>query len=80
MFLLQIRESLAARQAGLQRAERVGELRRQRKLSKQTQVENKLNQAKEKKKMLTEVKKFRKGIRKDLNFLDGDKKEKTNQR
>lgn len=77
-----MRESLAARQSGVQRAERISQLRRQRKLSKQTQIENKLKQAKEKKKMLNEVQKFRKGIRKDLNFLDGagDKKEKGGQR
>jgi len=74
-----VRESLATRQKGVQRAERIGQLRRQRKLSKQTQVENRLKQAKDKKKMLTEVQKFRKGVRKDLNFLDGDK-EKSGQK
>jgi len=65
-----VRENLAARQAGQLKSEKMKELRRLKKMGKQTQIENKLKQQKDKKKMLDEIKKFRKGKRKDLDFLD----------
>ncbi|KAL0273945.1 UNVERIFIED_CONTAM: hypothetical protein PYX00_006502 [Menopon gallinae] len=68
-----VRQSLAAKQAGAVMAEKVSQLRKLKKLGKQIQIENKLKQQSEKKKMLEEVKKYRKGVRKDLDFLDTKK-------
>ncbi|XP_015114712.1 probable rRNA-processing protein EBP2 homolog [Diachasma alloeum] len=69
-----IRENLARKQHAAQRSEKVRQLRQQRKVGKQMQIEATLKKHAEKKKMLDEVKKYRKGIRKDLDFLDDKKK------
>ncbi|XP_011304102.1 probable rRNA-processing protein EBP2 homolog [Fopius arisanus] len=68
-----VRENLARKQLATERSEKVRQLRQQRKVGKQMQIEATLKKHAEKKKMLDEVKKYRKGIRKDLDFLD-DKK------
>ncbi|RZF46070.1 hypothetical protein LSTR_LSTR004783 [Laodelphax striatellus] len=71
-----IRAMLVKRQASKERIEKVRKIREQRKISKKVQAENRLKKQNEKKSMLDEVKKFRKGIRKDLDFLD-DKKQRS---
>lgn len=55
------------------RSERVKQLRQQRKEGKLLQIQTKLQRQQEKKEMLDQVKKVRKGISKDLDFLDGKK-------
>ncbi|XP_043280357.1 probable rRNA-processing protein EBP2 homolog [Venturia canescens] len=69
-----VRENLMKKQASAQRSERVRQLRTQRKVGKQMQIEATLKKHAEKRKMLEEVKKYRKGVRKDLDFLDDKKK------
>lgn len=69
-----IRENLMKTQMIAQRSEKVRQLRQQRKIGKQMQVEATLKKHAEKRKMLEEVKKYRKGIRQDLDFLDDKKK------
>ncbi|KAI4501136.1 hypothetical protein M0802_003939 [Mischocyttarus mexicanus] len=69
-----VKENLMKKQLITQRSEKVRQLRQQRKISKQMQVESTLKKHAEKRKMLEEVKKYRKGIRQDLNFLDDKKK------
>lgn len=69
-----IRENLMKTEIIAQRSERVRQLRQQRKIGKQMQVEATLKKHAEKRKMLEEVKKYRKGIRQDLDFLDDKKK------
>lgn len=69
-----VREHLMKNQAIAQRSEKVRQLRQQRKVAKQMQVEATLKKHAEKRKMLEEVKKYRKGMRKDLDFLDDKKK------
>ncbi|XP_020711939.2 probable rRNA-processing protein EBP2 homolog [Athalia rosae] len=69
-----VRENLMKKQVEAQRSERIRQLRQQRKIGKQMQIESKLKKHAEKKKMLDEVKKYRKGIRNDLDFLDDKKK------
>ena len=69
-----VRENLMKKQASAQRSERVRQLRQQRKVGKQMQIESTLKKHAEKRKMLEEVKKYRKGIRNDLDFLDDKKK------
>lgn len=69
-----IRENLMKTQIIAQRSEKVRQLRQQRKIGKQMQVEATLKKHAEKRKMLEEVKKYRKGIRQDLDFLDDKKK------
>ncbi len=49
-------------------------MRQQRKVAKQMQVEATLKKHAEKRKLMEEVKKYRKGIRQDLDFLDDKKK------
>lgn len=69
-----VRESLMKKQASAQRSERVRQLRTQRKVGKQMQIAATLKKHEEKRNMLAEVKKYRKGIRQDLDFLDDKKK------
>ncbi|XP_039281303.1 probable rRNA-processing protein EBP2 homolog isoform X1 [Nilaparvata lugens] len=69
-----IRSMLVKTQAAKERIEKVRKIREQRKMSKKIQAENRLKKQNEKKSMLDEVKKFRKGIRKDLDFLDNKNK------
>jgi len=57
-------------------SERVRKARDNRKMMKQLQVQSQLQRVKDKKELMDEVKKYRKGIRKDLDFLEpgGNKK------
>lgn len=69
-----VRDNLMKKQVIAQRSERARQLRQQRNIGKQMQVEATLKKQAEKKKMLEEVKKYRKGIRQDLDFLEDKKK------
>ncbi|XP_011864478.1 PREDICTED: probable rRNA-processing protein EBP2 homolog [Vollenhovia emeryi] len=69
-----VRENLMKKQAIAQRSEKVRQLRQQKKVAKQTQIETTLKKHAEKRKFMEEVKKYRKGVRKDLDFLDDKKK------
>ncbi|KAL0129251.1 hypothetical protein PUN28_004153 [Cardiocondyla obscurior] len=69
-----VRENLMKKQTVAQRSEKVRQLRQQKKISKQMQVEATLKKHAEKRKLLEEVKKYRKGVRKDLDFLDDKKR------
>ncbi|XP_033327620.2 putative rRNA-processing protein EBP2 homolog [Megalopta genalis] len=69
-----VRENLMRKQMITQRSEKVRQLRQQRKVAKQMHVEATLKKHAEKRKMLEEVKKYRKGVRQDLDFLDDKKK------
>lgn len=68
-----IREHLMKKQEQQKRSERVKQLRQQRKEGKLLQIQTKLQRQQEKKEILEQVKKVRKGISKDLDFLDGKK-------
>lgn len=68
-----IREHLLQKQQQQQRSERVKQLRQQRKEGKALQIQTKLQRQQEKKEMLDQVKKYRKGVSKDLDFLDSKK-------
>uniref|UniRef100_A0A1B6HTD5 Uncharacterized protein n=1 Tax=Homalodisca liturata TaxID=320908 RepID=A0A1B6HTD5_9HEMI len=68
-----VRAMLVKKQAETEHIEKVRKIRQQRKMSKKLQKEGKLKKQNEKKEMLDEVKKFRKGIRKDLDFLENKK-------
>ncbi|KAJ8688328.1 hypothetical protein QAD02_024123 [Eretmocerus hayati] len=68
-----VKENLVKKQVLAQRSEKVRQMRQQRKIAKQMQVEATLKKHAEKRKLMEEVKKYRKGIRHDLDFLD-DKK------
>lgn len=70
-----IRQKLMQKQAEQQRSERVKQLRANRKEGKALQIQAKLQRESEKKQMLDQVKKVRKGISKDLSFLDGKPKQ-----
>lgn len=69
-----VRENLVKKQMEVQRSEKVRQLRVQRKVGKQMQIEATLKKHEEKRKMLREVQKYKKGKRKDLDFLDDKKK------
>jgi rRNA-processing protein EBP2 len=70
---LQVREVLLKKQHVQERTEHVRQLRQLRKVGKRVQKEAKVRQADEKRKMLEEVKKYRKGLRTDLDFLEEKK-------
>ncbi|KAK3919467.1 putative rRNA-processing protein EBP2-like protein [Frankliniella fusca] len=65
-----VRDSLLKKKAGLEVSEKVRKARENRKMMKQLQVQAQLNRQKEKKELMDEVKKYRKGIRTDLDFLE----------
>lgn len=69
-----VRENLMKKQIIAQRSDKVRQLRQQKKIGKQMQIEATLKKHAEKRKLLEEVKKYRKGIRQDLDFLDDKKK------
>ncbi|CAH1106533.1 unnamed protein product [Psylliodes chrysocephalus] len=69
-----IREQLQKKQEQQKRIERVKQLRQQRKDGKMLQIQTKLQRSQEKKEMLAQVKKVRKGVSKNLDFLDGKNK------
>lgn len=74
-----VRENLMKKQVVAERMEKVRQLRQQKKVAKQTQVEAMLKKHAEKRKILEEVKKYRKGIRQDLDFLNDKKKPQAKQ-
>ena len=65
-----VREKLSQRQMQQQRSEKVRQLRTHRKEGKMLQVQAKLERQRDKKQMLDQVKKVRKGLTKDTKFLD----------
>lgn len=69
-----VRANLMKKQFESQRSEKVRQLRAQAKVGKQMQIESTLKKHAEKKQMLDEIKKYRKGKRQDLSFLDDKKK------
>ena len=75
-----IREKLLVKEQGQQRAEKVAKLRELKKFGKKVQTEVQLKRQKEKKDMMDEMKKIRKGQGGNLDFLDdgGDAKKKSN--
>ncbi|XP_043251919.1 probable rRNA-processing protein EBP2 homolog isoform X1 [Colletes gigas] len=79
VHMQKVRENLMKKQTIAQRSEKIRQLRQQRKVGKQMQIEATLKKHAEKRKMLEEVKKYRKGMRQDLDFLD-DKKKPQNKR
>lgn len=66
-----VRENLMKKQFEVQRSEKVRQMRAQAKVNKHMQIEATLKKHAAKRQMLEEVKKYRKGKRQDLNFLDG---------
>ncbi|XP_070491662.1 probable rRNA-processing protein EBP2 homolog [Chironomus tepperi] len=69
-----IRKHLVAKQEGKQRSERVRQLREQKKMAKAVQREAEEKKQANKTKMLKDLKAYRKGKLKNLDFLDDDKK------
>lgn len=69
-----IRKKLMAKQAIMEKSEKAKKLREQRKYGKKVQVEVIQKRQKEKKAMMTAVKKYQKGMTDKLEFLDGDQK------
>lgn len=69
-----IKEHLLKKETEAKRSEKVRQMRQQRKIAKQMQVEANLKKHAEKRKIIEEVKKYRKGVRPDLDFLDDKKK------
>ena len=74
VHMQKVRENLMKKQTIVQRSEKIRQLRQQRKVGKQMQIEATLKKHAEKRKLLEEVKKYRKGKRQDLDFLDDKKK------
>ncbi|KAL0840690.1 hypothetical protein ABMA28_015883 [Loxostege sticticalis] len=68
-----VRKNLMAKQAAQARTEKVRQLRDQKKIAKRVQIDAKLKQAAEKKQMLEQLKRVRKGKSADLDFLDDNK-------
>jgi rRNA-processing protein EBP2 len=68
-----VRKHLIAKQEGQQKSERVKQLREQKKMSKIIQREVLEKKQADKSKMLNDLKAFRKGKLKNLDFLDDDK-------
>ncbi|XP_018405436.1 PREDICTED: probable rRNA-processing protein EBP2 homolog [Cyphomyrmex costatus] len=69
-----VQENLMKKKTIAERSEKVRQLRQQKKVAKKMQVEATLKKHADKRKLMDEVKKYRKGIRKDLDFLDDKKK------
>lgn len=69
-----IRKHLVAKQEGQQKSERIRQLREQRKMSKVIQREVLEKKQADKTKMLKDLKAYRKGKLKNLDFLEDDKK------
>merc|ERR1719400_2302426 len=67
-----IREKLVSKQATEDRLEKVRKLRELKKFGKKVQQEVTIKRAKEKREMLDQVKKFRKGQGGNLDFLNKD--------
>lgn len=69
-----IRKKLISKQAILEKSEKAKKLRELRKFGKKVQVEVIQKRQKEKKAMMSAVKKYQKGMTDKLDFLDGDQK------
>ncbi|XP_038151012.1 probable rRNA-processing protein EBP2 isoform X1 [Cyprinodon tularosa] len=69
-----IRAKLLTKQMILERSEKAKKLREQRKFGKKVQVEVLQKRQKEKKAMMSAVKKYQKGMTDKLDFLEGDQK------
>uniref|UniRef100_A0A8C6T912 EBNA1 binding protein 2 n=1 Tax=Neogobius melanostomus TaxID=47308 RepID=A0A8C6T912_9GOBI len=69
-----IRKKLIAKQTIIERSEKAKQLREQRKFGKKVQIEVMQKRQKEKKAMMSAVKKYQKGMTDKLDFLEGDKK------
>ncbi|XP_051929444.1 probable rRNA-processing protein EBP2 [Hippocampus zosterae] len=67
-----IRKKLLAKQAIMERSEKAKKLSAQRKFGKKVQIEVLQKRQKEKKAMMTAVKKYQKGMTDKLDFLEGD--------
>lgn len=65
-----VRHSLLQKQAGLERSEKMKKIRSEKKFAKQKQVETTLRKQKEKRTLSEEIKKYRKGMRTNLDFLE----------
>ncbi|XP_045764932.1 probable rRNA-processing protein EBP2 homolog [Maniola jurtina] len=72
-----VRKSLMSKQAAQARTEKVRQLRDQKKIAKRVQIDSKLKQATDKKQMLEQLKRVRKGKSTDLDFLDDNKGKNT---
>ncbi|CAH0627394.1 unnamed protein product [Chrysodeixis includens] len=68
-----VRKNLMAKQAAQARTEKVRQLRDQKKIAKRVQTDARLKQAADKKEMLEQLKRVRKGKSSDLGFLDDNK-------
>ncbi|XP_032511511.2 probable rRNA-processing protein EBP2 homolog [Danaus plexippus] len=68
-----VRKNLMAKQAAQARTEKVRQLREQKKIAHRVQVDAKLKQAADKRQMLEQLKRVRKGKSTDLDFLDDNK-------
>lgn len=69
-----IRSNLAAKQQGQAKSERLKQIREQRKMGKLIQRQARVQKEAEKRDMLNNLKKFRKGKLKNLDFLDDNRK------
>lgn len=69
-----IRKKLISKQMSLEKSEKAKKLREQRKFGKKVQVEVIQKRQKEKKAMMSAVKKYQKGMTDKLDFLEGEKK------
>lgn len=69
-----IRKKLISKQAILEKSEKAKKLREQRKFGKKVQIEVIQKRQKEKKAMMSAVKKYQKGMTDKLDFLEGDQK------
>ncbi|XP_017275885.1 probable rRNA-processing protein EBP2 [Kryptolebias marmoratus] len=69
-----IRKKLIAKQLNLEKSEKAKKLREQRKFGKKVQIEVIQKRQKEKKAMISAVKKYQKGMTDKLDFLEGDQK------
>ncbi|XP_076829249.1 putative rRNA-processing protein EBP2 [Brachyhypopomus gauderio] len=68
-----IRKKLIQKEMAMEKSEKAKKLREQRKFGKKVQVEVLQKRQKEKKAMMTAVKKYQKGMTDKLDFLEGDK-------
>ncbi|XP_076577729.1 putative rRNA-processing protein EBP2 [Chaetodon auriga] len=68
-----IRKKLISKQMILEKSEKAKKLREQRKFGKKVQIEVMQKRQKEKKAMMSAVKKYQKGMTDKLDFLEGDK-------
>lgn len=73
-----IRTNLMQREQAQKQSEKVKQLRTMRKEGKAIQIQAKQQRQQEKKDMLNKVKKIRKGVSKDMSFLDGNSKSNNN--